>query len=80
MNVSRRKNKTLAAWLALRAAPTPLVRNGAYWAAGALALQLLIGVLMVLQAFPLSLATGHNGGAAVLLLAMLLLNRRLREA
>ncbi len=70
----------LAAWLAWRAAPTALVRHGAYWAAGALALQLLIGVLMVLQAFPLSLATGHNGGAAVLLLAMLMLNRRLREA
>jgi len=69
-----------AAWLALRAAPTALVRNGAWWAAAALGLQLLIGVLMVLQAFPLSLATGHNGGAAVLLLAMLLLNRRLREA
>jgi cytochrome c oxidase assembly protein subunit 15 len=69
-----------AAWLALRAAPTALVRHGALWAAGALALQLLIGVLMVLQAFPLSLATGHNGGAALLLMAMLLLNRRLREA
>ena len=39
-----------------------------------------IGILMVLQAFPLPLATGHNAGAAALLLAMLLLNRRLREA
>jgi cytochrome c oxidase assembly protein subunit 15 len=70
----------LAALLALRAAPTALVRNAGWWAAGALGLQLAIGILMVLQAFPLPLATGHNAGAAALLLAMLLLNRRLREA
>jgi cytochrome c oxidase assembly protein subunit 15 len=70
----------LAAVLALRAAPTALVRNAGWWAAGALGLQLAIGILMVLQAFPLPLATGHNAGAAALLLAMLLLNRRLREA
>jgi heme a synthase len=70
----------LAAALALRAAPTALVRNAGWWAAGALGLQLAIGILMVLQAFPLPLATGHNAGAAALLLAMLLLNRRLREA
>lgn len=70
----------LAVVLALRAAPTTLVRNAGLWAAGALGLQLAIGILMVLETFPLSLATGHNGGAAALLLAMLLLNRRLREA
>ncbi|MCP5327602.1 MAG: COX15/CtaA family protein [Sinobacteraceae bacterium] len=70
----------LAAWLALRTAPTTLVRNGAWWAIGTLALQLLVGIFMVLEAFPLALATGHNGGAALLLLAMLMLNRRLREA
>jgi cytochrome c oxidase assembly protein subunit 15 len=70
----------LTAWFAIRSAPTPLVRNGGYLLLGALGLQLLIGILMVLQAFPLSLATGHNGGAAVLLLATLALNRRLREA
>ena len=45
---------------------------------GALALQLAIGVFMVLHAFPLSLATAHNAGAALLLLATLLLNRSLR--
>ena len=69
-----------AAWLALRAAPTALVRNGAWWAIGGLALQLLIGIFMILEAFPLTLATGHNGGGALLLLTMLVLNRRLREA
>ncbi|MFO1426819.1 MAG: COX15/CtaA family protein [Steroidobacteraceae bacterium] len=68
-----------AAWLALRNAPTALVRNGGRWVVAALALQLAIGILMVLESFPLPLATGHNGGAALLLLAALALNRRLRE-
>ena len=67
------------AWLALRRGPTALVRHGGAWVLAALALQLAIGILMVLEAFPLSLATGHNAGAAVLLLATLALNRRLRE-
>lgn len=42
----------------------------------ALALQLTIGVTMVQQAFPLSLATAHNAGAALLLLAALALYRQ----
>jgi cytochrome c oxidase assembly protein subunit 15 len=70
----------LLGWLAIRRGPTPLVRHGGAWLLAALGLQLLVGVLMVLEAFPLSLATGHNAGAAVLLLAALALNRRLREA
>jgi cytochrome c oxidase assembly protein subunit 15 len=53
------------------------------WAAasvlGALGLQLLIGVLMVTRGFPLWLATAHNAGAALLLLATLALNRALRR-
>ncbi|MCS6947373.1 MAG: COX15/CtaA family protein [Steroidobacteraceae bacterium] len=69
-----------AAWLALRHAPSTAVRNAGLLAVGAVALQVLIGILMVLQAFPLELATAHNAGAALLLLAMLTLNRRLREA
>lgn len=70
----------LLGWLALRRGPTALVRHGGAWVLAALGLQLLIGILMVLEAFPLSLATGHNAGAALLLLAALALNRRLREA
>ncbi len=70
----------IAALLTLRAAPTALLRNAGWWAIGALGLQLAIGILMVLEAFPLALATAHNAGAAALLLSMLLLNRRLREA
>ena len=68
-----------AAWLAWRNAPTALVRNGAVWAVCALSLQWLIALLMILKAFPLSLATGHNAGAALLLMALLVFNRRLRE-
>jgi heme a synthase len=43
----------------------------------ALGLQLTIGVSMVLLGFPLALATAHNAGAALLLLATLALNRAL---
>lgn len=47
---------------------------------GALALQLTIGISMVLRGFPLWLATAHNAGAALLLLSTLALNRALRRA
>jgi len=46
---------------------------------GALALQLAIGISMVVKGFPLWLATAHNAGAALLLLATLSLNRALRR-
>jgi len=39
----------------------------------ALALQLTVGICMVLQGFPLWLATAHNAGAALTLLAGLAL-------
>jgi cytochrome c oxidase assembly protein subunit 15 len=43
----------------------------------ALALQLALGVSMVLKGFPLWLATAHTAGAALLLLATLALLRQL---
>ncbi|HVY80284.1 MAG TPA: COX15/CtaA family protein, partial [Steroidobacteraceae bacterium] len=46
----------------------------------ALALQLLIGTSMVLEGFPLALATAHNAGAALLLLSTLALLRSLRTS
>jgi cytochrome c oxidase assembly protein subunit 15 len=56
--------------------------RGARWAGiavlAALALQLSIGIFMVLRAFPLPLAAAHNAGAALLVAATILLNRRLR--
>jgi cytochrome c oxidase assembly protein subunit 15 len=44
----------------------------------ALALQLTIGVFMVLRAFPLPIAAAHNAGAALLVAATVWLNRSLR--
>jgi cytochrome c oxidase assembly protein subunit 15 len=46
----------------------------------ALVLQLVVGISMVLMGFPLWLATAHNAGAALLLLAILALNRTLHPA
>lgn len=67
----------LAAFYALRG-----LGNGPRWAAlavvAALAAQISIGVFMVLRAFPLELAAAHNAGAALLVAAAVLLNRKLR--
>jgi cytochrome c oxidase assembly protein subunit 15 len=56
--------------------------RGPRWAAlavlAALALQLTIAYLMVKGAFPLPLAAAHNAGAALLVGATVLLNRKLR--
>jgi cytochrome c oxidase assembly protein subunit 15 len=56
--------------------------SGPRWAAlavlAALAAQVSIGVFMVLRAFPLELAAAHNAGAALLVAATVLLNRKLR--
>ena len=74
----------LVATLALAAAAVFVVLRGtistalpaAYAVLGALALQLIIGISMVLKAFPLRLTTAHTAGAALLLLAALTLVRR----
>jgi cytochrome c oxidase assembly protein subunit 15 len=55
-------------------------RLAAYAVLAALAVQLLIGTSMVLEGFPLALATAHNAGAALLLLSTLALVRSLRTA
>jgi heme a synthase len=69
----------LAAIAALRwKARPPRVRAAALAMLGALALQLFIGASMVLQGFPLPLATAHNAGAAILLLSAVGLLRTLR--
>jgi cytochrome c oxidase assembly protein subunit 15 len=52
------------------------------WAAlavlAALSAQISIGVFMVLRTFPLELAAAHNAGAALLVAAVVWLNRALR--
>jgi heme a synthase len=54
----------------------PSALPAAYAVLGALALQLTIGISMVLKTFPLRLTTAHTAGAALLLMASLALVRR----
>jgi cytochrome c oxidase assembly protein subunit 15 len=70
----------LASIAALRARHEAHTRWAAVAVLLALALQLAIGISMVMRGFPLWLATAHNAGAALLLLATLALNRALRRA
>jgi heme a synthase len=67
-----------AAFAALRTRASGPPAAAAIAVLAALALQLLIGISMVRMGFPLWLATAHNAGAALLLLATLALNRSLR--
>jgi cytochrome c oxidase assembly protein subunit 15 len=66
-----------AALVALRPQLPSAARIAAALVLAALALQLAIGLTMVLRGFPLWLATAHNAGAALLLLTLLALNRAL---
>lgn len=68
---------TAAAIYTLRRRGLSGVRPRAWAVLGALVLQLLIGVSMVVKGFPLWLATAHTAGAALLLLASLALVRSL---
>ena len=66
---------TLAAVYTLRQRGLSHLRLRAWAVLGALALQLIIGIAMVVRGFPLWLATAHTAGAALLLLAVLALVR-----
>ena len=70
----------LAALFVLRHRGRPGARARAWAVLAALALQLAIGVTMVLKGFPLWLATAHTAGAALLLLATLALLRAFSPA
>ena len=70
----------VAATRVLRSRTDAFARRAAVAVIMALGLQLLIGTSMVLRGFPLWLATAHNAGAALLLLAVVALNRSLRPA
>ena len=59
-----------ALWVIVRSASLA-ARQRAYLLLAALALQLTIGITMVEKGFPLPVATAHNAGAALLLLAAL---------
>jgi heme a synthase len=64
--------------LAWRRGPTPAVRAAGVMLGIVLIAQLVLGPVMVMRALPLSLATAHNGVAALLLLATVRMNRLLR--
>lgn len=68
----------LAGFAAWRRSTSPAVRNTGAILLLILAVQLILGPWMVMHALPLSLATAHNGVAAILLLATLRLNRLVR--
>jgi heme a synthase len=68
------------AWRAVRVGQSRGVRGAGAALAGALVLQLIVGPLMVLETFPLWLATAHNAVAALLVLALVALLRYLYPA
>jgi cytochrome c oxidase assembly protein subunit 15 len=70
----------LAALLVVRQSGFARARPAAIAVFCALGLQLAIGVLMVQLGFPLWLATAHNAGAALLLLAAVAMQRRVGES
>lgn len=84
IHFTHRLGAILASALLLLAAFSSLrgLGRGARWAGlavlAALVLQLSIGIFMVWRAFPLPLAAAHNAGAALLVAATVLLNRKLR--
>jgi cytochrome c oxidase assembly protein subunit 15 len=87
IHFTHRLGAVLATLALLLAAVITLVRRSegnsrvaAVLVLAALVLQLMIGIFMVTRGFPLWLATAHNAGAALLLLATLALNRALRRA
>ncbi|MBV9695386.1 MAG: COX15/CtaA family protein [Gammaproteobacteria bacterium] len=69
-----------AALFVLRSRGLAAAHSSAWAVLAALALQLSIAVSMVLKGFPLWLATAHNAGAALLLLATLALLRALTRS
>jgi cytochrome c oxidase assembly protein subunit 15 len=68
----------LVAWVAIRCGKIGGLQKTARWLLAALALQLATGVLTVYLDFPLALAVIHNGGAALLVLLLVVLNYKIR--
>ncbi len=68
----------LVAWIAFRALKVKVLRKTARWLLAMIALQFASGVLTIFLNFPLALAVAHNGGAALLLLLLTMLNYRVR--
>lgn len=67
-------------WLAQRARKIDGLRRTALWLQTVVAVQFLTGMLTVFLKWPLALAVLHNGGAAVLVLLLAMLNYQARNA
>jgi cytochrome c oxidase assembly protein subunit 15 len=65
--------------LAWRRGRTPAVRAAGAAVGVVLLAQIILGPVMVMRALPLSLATAHNGVAALLLLSVVALNHAVRR-
>ena len=68
------------AWIALKGLNIEGLRKTAHWLLIMVVLQFISGVSTVFLAFPLALAVAHNGGAALLLLLLTMLNYKVRIA
>jgi cytochrome c oxidase assembly protein subunit 15 len=68
------------ALLGARLALDPLARRDGLAVLAALLLQLTLGVSIVVFGVPLAVAVAHNGAAALLLLAVLNANQRIRQS
>ncbi|WP_435628037.1 COX15/CtaA family protein [Candidatus Ferrigenium straubiae] len=70
----------LLVWLGFRALRIGGLQKTARWLLAGIALQFATGVLTVYLDFPLALAVIHNGGAALLVLLLAMLNYKVRLA
>jgi len=70
----------LVAWVALNALKIDGLRKTARWLLVMIAFQFATGVLTIFLDFPLVLAVIHNGGAALLVLLLTMLNYKVRIA
>lgn len=71
---------TLVAWVALKAAKIDGLHKTGHWLLAAIVLQFSTGFLTVFLNFPLALAVIHNGGAALLVMLLVMLNYKIRKA
>jgi cytochrome c oxidase assembly protein subunit 15 len=67
-------------WLAHRALRDEGLRKTARWMLTVLGLQLCTGLATIYLNWPLAIAVIHNGGAALLVILMVMLNYKVRYA
>ena len=70
----------LVAWVAFRAFKIDTLRRTARWLLIMIALQFSVGISTIFLKLPLALAVAHNGGAAILLSLLVMLNYKISIA